>query len=79
MSAYTYGNCVYFNNLTDTPNKHNNNIILNKITYFYIKSLLKLMNDIFESLPKLFVGIMQKENGQIPVSKLWLSYQNSMY
>ena len=63
MSAYTYGDFVYFNNVTDTPNEHHNNIILNQITYFYMKSPSKLMNDIFESFPKLFVGIMQKENG----------------
>ena len=58
MAAYTYGDYVYFNNRTDTPNKHHNNFILNQIPGMYITPLLKLMDEIFESLPKLFVDIM---------------------
>ena len=54
MSAYTYGDHVYFKNMDDTPNENPNNYISNQIMYFYITSLLKLMDDISESLPKLF-------------------------
>ena len=52
MSAYTYGDYVYLKNMTDTLNEHHNNFMLNKITDFHITSLLKLMYDIFESLPE---------------------------
>ena len=43
MESYTYGDYVYVKNMTDIPNGHNNNFILNQIPYMYITSLLKLM------------------------------------
>ena len=55
MEAYNYGYYVYFNNMTDTPKEHRNHIILKHIPDFYITSLLKLMDNIFESLTKFFV------------------------
>ena len=64
MEDYTYCEYFYFKKIIDTPNEHHNHLILNKIPDFYITSLLKLMDDIFESLPKLFVDIMQN-NGRI--------------
>ena len=60
MAAYTYDYSVYFKNMNDTLNEHHNNFILNLIPDFHITSPLKLMDDIFESLPKLFVYKMQK-------------------
>ena len=60
MSAYTYGNYVYLNNITGTPNKHHNNFILNQIRDFHITPPFKLCNDVFESLPKLFFDKMIK-------------------
>ena len=62
MPAYTYGNYVYFNNLTDTPNEHNNNFILNHVPDFHITSPFKLTYDKFESLPNLSVDKMQKHD-----------------
>ena len=55
MSDYTYGDYVYFKNMTDTPNKHYIGFILNEIYYRYITSPLKFIDKIFESLPNLFV------------------------
>ena len=60
VEAYFYGENVHFEKMTDTPNEHHNNFILNQMPYFHIKSPFKLMNDIFESLPKLFVDILLK-------------------
>ena len=76
MPSYTYGDYVYFNNNIDTPKEHHNHLILNQIPYFYITSLLKLMDGTFTSLPKLFVDEMIKK-GWTSISKLCLSYQNS--
>ena len=59
MPDYTYDDYVYFNNMNDTQNKHNNNFILNKIPDFHITSPLKWCGDIFESLPKLFLDKMK--------------------
>ena len=61
MAAYTYGNYVYFKNMTDTQNEHYNNFILNQIPDFHITSPFKLMDDIFKSLPKLFVDKILKK------------------
>ena len=30
MTAYTYGNYVYFNNIIDSPKEHHNKLILNQ-------------------------------------------------
>ena len=46
---------------TTAPNEHNIHFILNKIPDFYIKPPLKLMDEVFESLPKLFVDIVLKK------------------
>ena len=59
MSAYTYGDYVYFKNMNDTLNEHHNNFILNLIPDFHITSPFKLVDDIFESLTKLFVDRRQ--------------------
>ena len=61
MASYTYGDYVYFNNMTDIPNKHHNHSILNHIQDVYIISPLKFMDEIFESLPNLFVDVMPKK------------------
>ena len=49
---YSYGDYVYFKNMTDTPNKHHIHFILNQIPGFHIKSPFKLFDDMFESLTK---------------------------
>ena len=54
MPAHTYGDYVYFNNMTDTPNEHRNHFILNQILNFHITSPFKLCDDMFEQLPKIF-------------------------
>ena len=61
MLDYTYGDCVYFNNIIDTPNEHHKHFILNQIPEFYITSSSKLLDDTFTSLPKSFVDKMIKE------------------
>ena len=61
MEAYTYGDYIYFKNMTDTPNKDYNNFILNQIPDFHITSPFKLMDDIFESLPMVTVDKIQKK------------------
>ena len=48
MAAYTYGDYVYFNNITDTPNEHHNNFILYQIPDMYITSPPNLMDETFE-------------------------------
>ena len=78
MAAYKYVDYVYVKNMTDTLNGHHIRLILNNIPYVYITLPSKLMDDIFESFPKLFVDIMHK-NGQIYMCKLCFSYQSSMY
>ena len=60
MPAYTYGDDGYFQNITDTPNEHHNNLILNQIPDFHITSPFKLCDDIFESFQKLCVDKMGK-------------------
>ena len=60
MSDYTYSDYFYFYNMTDTTNEHHNYFILNHIKHTYITSPLKLMDDIFESFPKLFFDRIQK-------------------
>ena len=62
MPTYTNGDYVYFKNINDAPNEHSNNFILNQIPEFHITLLFKLCDDIFESLPKLFVAKMIKMN-----------------
>ena len=53
MEAYTYGDYVYFKNMTDTPNEHNNNLILNNIPDMYTTSPLNITEEIFVLLPNL--------------------------
>ena len=60
MPAYSHGDYVYFNNRIDAPKEHHNKLIFNKELDFYITSLLKLMDDTFTSLPRLFFDIMIK-------------------
>ena len=60
LAAYNYGDCVYFNNMNETPNEHHNNFILNQIPDFHITSPFKLIYYRLESLPNLFVDKMQK-------------------
>ena len=60
MADYAYGDYVYFKKMTYTLNEHQNHFILNQIPDFHITSPSKLMDDIFESLPRLFVDRMQK-------------------
>ena len=79
MAAYIYGDYIYFENMIDTPNEDHNKLVLNQIPDFLITSPSKLMDETFESLPKLFVDRMQKKNDEFAISKLRISYQNSMY
>ena len=51
MAAYTYFDNVYFNNITDKPNEHNNNLILNQIQYMYITPTFKF-TEFFLIIPK---------------------------
>ena len=61
MTAYTYADYVYYNNMTEITNKHNNHFISNQIQDMYITRPLKFMDKIFESLPNLFVDRMLKK------------------
>ena len=61
MTDYTYGDYVHFKNINYAPNEHHNHFILNQVPYFHITSLFKVMDDIFESLPKLFVDKMLED------------------
>ena len=58
MSAYTSGDSIYFNNMTDNTKKHHIGFLLNQRHDIYIKSLLNIMDQNFVSLPKLFVNKM---------------------
>ena len=78
MSYYTYGDYVYFKNMGDAPNEHNNHFIFNQIPDFHITSPFKLCDDMFESFPKLFFYKIIK-NRYNNMSELWPSYQKSMY
>ena len=60
LAAYNYGDCVYFNNMNETPNEHHNNFILNQIPDFHITSPFKFCDDRFESLTKLSVDNLYK-------------------
>ena len=60
MKYYTYNDYFCFDNMTDTSNEHHNNLIINQIPYHHITSLFKLMDDIFELLPNLFVDKCNK-------------------
>ena len=62
MAAYNYGDYVYFKKMTDITNRHHNHLILNQMTDFHITPPFKLMDDIFESSPKLFVDKMLKKS-----------------
>ena len=42
MPGYTFGDYIYFNNMTDEPNEHHNHLILNQNPFF------KLYNITFE-------------------------------
>ena len=55
ITAYTYGDYVYFNNSIDEPKEHHNNFILNQEPDVYMTSLSKFMDDTFTFMPKLFV------------------------
>ena len=48
MEYYTYGEYVYFNHMTDTPNEHHNHFIFNQIPDMYITSPSMLMYEICE-------------------------------
>ena len=54
MPAYTYGDYVYFNNSTDAPKEHHNQLILNQEPDFYTTSLSNLMDETLTLLTKLF-------------------------
>ena len=43
MAYYTSGDYVYFNNITDIPNKNHNGFILNHRHDLYITSPLNIM------------------------------------
>ena len=60
MADHTYSDYIYFKNMTDTPNKQNTHFILNQIPDLHITSPFKLMDGIYESLPKLLVVKMLK-------------------
>ena len=60
MPAYSYGDCVYFNNIIDAPKDHHNQFILNQEPCFYITSLFNLMDETLSLLPTLFVYKMVK-------------------
>ena len=61
MPDYTFCYYIYFNNMTHQPNKNHNHFILNQKPDFHTTSPFKLMNDIFELLPKLFGDQMLKK------------------
>ena len=61
MPGYTYGDYVYFKNMTDEPKEHHIHMIFNKNPNFNITSLSKLMDYTVTSLPKLFVDEMIKK------------------
>ena len=50
MAIYTYGDYVYFRNMTDITNEHHIHLILNQIQDIYITSPSKFMDEIFEPL-----------------------------
>ena len=78
MAAYTYGDYFYFNNMIDNPKKHHIGFILNQRHDTYITSPFNIMKETFVSLPTLFVKNFLK-HALIPISKLLLGYQESMY
>ena len=59
--AYTYGDCVYFDNKNDAPEEYHIQSILKTKNNIYITSLSKLMYETLKYLPKLFVDKMIKE------------------
>ena len=61
MEAYISGDYVYFRNMTDIQNEHHSRFIMNHIHAMYITPPLKFMDEIFESLPNLFVVQMIKK------------------
>ena len=56
MAVYTYDKYVYFNNMTDKPKKYDIGFILNQSHNTYITSPLKIMEEIFVSLPNIFIS-----------------------
>ena len=60
MPSYIYDDYVYFKNMTDTPNEHHNNFILNQIPDFNITSPFKWCYNLFELLPKLSIDTRLK-------------------
>ena len=75
-NLYIWRLCI-FKNTADTKNEYHNHFILNQIPDFYIMSLFKVMDDIFELLTKLLVDKIIKRINHM--SKLWIIYQKSMY
>ena len=78
MAAHTSADCVNFKIMTEIPNEHHNRFIFNQINDMYITSLVKFMNEIFESFPNLFFDQMLKK-WMISISKSGISYQKSLY
>ena len=61
MVADNFGDCVSFINMTDTTNEYHDSLILNQIHDMHITSPLKFTDEIFESLPNLFVDKILKK------------------
>ena len=55
MAAYTSGDYVYINNMTDNPKINHVFFILNQRHEMYITSLLNITEEKFVSLPNLSV------------------------
>ena len=55
MTAYTYGDYVYFNNENNAPEEHHIQSILKTKSDIYITLLSKLMDETLKYLRKLFV------------------------
>ena len=53
MAAYTSGDSVYFNNMTDKPKKHYTGFVLKQRHDMYITSQLKIIEGKYVLLPKI--------------------------
>ena len=74
MPYYTYGDYVYINKKYDTPEEHHIHSILKTHPDIYIISLLKLIYQSLQDLPKLFVDKMINI-GSLNMSKICPSCQ----
>ena len=69
MTAYTFGDYIFFDDIIDVPKEHYNQLALNKETRFYKTSLSNLMDKTLALLPKLFINEMMN---------LWMKSYNKV-